>query len=456
MASSIKPDVHTTVMTSKASAPGRLDVMGGISDYSGALVLQMPLLQTTEAEVETNSTGLLRIESRHQDQFLGQFEMPIQDLWEVRSGGEPFRQRFRGHQNGHWAVYPAACLAVLLHEKNLSPPEGLSILIQSTVPLGKGVSSSAAIEVSTLRALAGLFNASFAGTELAIMAQKAENHYVGAPCGLMDQLASGFGVQGSLLPILCQPDVLFPVLQIPEGLGFFGLDSGVKHEVVGASYSEVRTATSMGFAILAIKAGCSLRDLTNARAKGTKTGLPFGGYLANIPLSVFLKDLIQHLPESMTGEEFLHTYGQTADPYAAVFPDVVYPIRTCTRHPVEENFRTQQFRLLLQAYPFAPADQQETMLHTMGELMFLSHASYSLCGLGHARTDELVEMARKKKTKGVYGAKITGGGSGGTVCVLSKGEEGAQTVKEMHSAYEQKYGKKLLLIDPNPSSGGKV
>jgi len=437
------------ITTFKASAPGRLDVMGGISDYSGALVLQMPLQETTEVEVKPNTSGFLVIESNHDGKSLGTFKILIQDFLEVVSGGDAFRHRILLQENGYWAVYPSACLAVLVQEKGLSDLQGLEIHITSTVPLGKGVSSSAAIEVATIRALALWKNLTFEGTELAILAQRAENHFVGAPCGLMDQLTSSYGNQGSLLPILCQPDVLYPVLVTPSEIGFYGLDSGVKHEVVGASYADVRTATSMGYAILAYEKGCSKEDLVRARFSGSKSGLPFAGHLANISLSDFLRDFRYILPETMTGKEFIEVFGETADPYARINEESTYSIRTCTQHPIEENYRTHQFMLLLNGFEHATHQKKES-LRVLGELMFLSHLSYSRCGLGHPRTNELVEMVRENLGNGVFGAKITGGGSGGTVCVLSYGEEGKQTVKEIHRKYGQKYRKELLLIDPNP------
>jgi L-arabinokinase len=133
-------------MTSKASAPGRLDVMGGISDYSGALVLQMPLLETTEVEVEESKDEIIRIESGHGNQSLGRCEIPLSEFRNACQNGEDFRALLKSKTNGNWAIYPAACLAVLVNHKGLILTQGLHFRIRSSVPLGKGVSSSAAIE----------------------------------------------------------------------------------------------------------------------------------------------------------------------------------------------------------------------------------------------------------------------------------------------------------------------
>jgi len=99
---------------------------------------------------------------------------------------------------------------LLIQKEKGIPFSGADILIHSSVPIGKGVSSSAALEVATLKALGKTFNISFANTELPMLAQRVENLIVGAPCGLMDQLTSYFGEPRKLLPIVCQPDQIKP------------------------------------------------------------------------------------------------------------------------------------------------------------------------------------------------------------------------------------------------------
>jgi len=430
------------------SAPGRLDVMGGISDYSGALVLQMPLSQTTEVEIEEVSGDFLRITSSQGQNVLGEFEIDYTKLKHFISDPEMFRSEVLSQKNGKWAIYPLACFAVIVNEKGIDLP-ACHISIQSTVPLGKGVSSSAAIEVATIRALAKMKNLEFHGTELAILAQMAENKYVGAPCGLMDQLASAFGENGKLLPILCQPDQLSPGITIPDGLRFYGIDSGIKHQVTGASYSDVRTAAAMGYSIISQHLGSSVSDLTQAKLSGKRSELPYAGYLANISLSEFCETFEMLLPKKLSGSDFIKQFGETADPYAKIIPESIYDVRVCTLHPIAEHQRTQQFRFLLEySAGIQETKKKEKVLQSMGELMFQSHSSYSACGLGHPATNKLVEMVRQNLGAGVYGAKITGGGSGGTVCVLLDTEIGNKTVNEIHEQYQKELGKSVLLIKP--------
>ncbi len=79
--------------------------------------------------------------------------------------------------------------------------------------------------------------------------------------------------------------------------------------------------------------------------------------------------------------------------------------------------------------------------------MYQSHTGYTICGLGNIYTTEIVEMVKEQQGKGVYGAKITGGGSGGTVCILCDGEEGLQTARSIHAQYQQKHGKQVTFFE---------
>jgi L-arabinokinase len=139
------------------------------------------------------------------------------------------------------------------------------------------------------------------------------------------------------------------------------------------------------------------------------------GYLANLTPSEFEQHFAARLPERMTGAEFLRTYGGTTDTVTRVDPELTYAVRQPTAHPIYENFRVRAFAELLHAPP------NERRRELLGELMYQSHASYSACGLGSEGTDLLVKLVRGVgPAHGLYGAKITGGGSGGTVAVLGR------------------------------------
>lgn len=433
----------------KASAPGRMDVMGGIADYSGSMVLQKTIKENTTVAIALRKDGLFQLKSLNTDKEDLMCTMVYQDL--LKNGHEvdyTFAQlQFKKLKGGDWASYVVGCFLVLQKEKAIEVT-GADIFIYSDIPTGKGVSSSAALEVATMKALKELYQLSFDHTQLSRLAQKVENLIVGAPCGLMDQLASYFGESGKLLPILCQPDIVYQPLPIPPDIYFIGIDSGVRHSVGAASYGDVRTAAFMGYSMIAYQEGITPEELEQATEQRDFSLLPYKGYLANISPAEFEAKYALKLFYRMAGQYFVRFYNAHIDQVTKVDPEKFYAVLDCSRHPVYENFRAKTFMLLLQYLSVTP-DQtiRRQCLEQLGELMYQSHSGYSICGLGDAHTDELVAMVKENKYKGVYGAKITGGGSGGTVCILCEGEEGLQTVRQIHQQYQEKYNKQVKLFE---------
>ena len=146
---------------------------------------------------------------------------------------------------------------------------GARVLVRSDVPIGKGVSSSAALDVAAFEALAALAGVAVRRRALALAAQKVENLVVGAPCGVMDQMTAACGRRGHLLELLCQPAEVVGHLPLPPGLEVFGIDSGIRHAVSGADYGSVRAAAFMGYRIVAEAAGLAARAV-GARARGDR------------------------------------------------------------------------------------------------------------------------------------------------------------------------------------------
>lgn len=382
-----------------ARAPGRLDLMGGIADYSGSLVLQMPIQEATLVALQRVSEPALRIVSLSADRPIEQaiFAMPLADLW---AGNQPVdyataQAYFKRTPQTAWAAYAAGAFLVLMRERQAHFGNGANILIHSSVPEGKGVSSSAAIEVAVMSAVAAAYEIALAPREMALLCQMVENLVVGAPCGVMDQMTAVYGEPHKLLALLCQPAEVQGMVTIPGELAVWGIDSGIRHAVSGADYGSVRVGAFMGYRILQ-----------------TLAGADWNGYLANLTPSEFEQFYARHLSEAMSGADFLARYGNTTDTVTTVDPACTYAVRQPTAHPIYEHFRVRTFANLLQGEIAANAPQ-------LGELMYQSHASYSACGLGSAGTDELVRLARQAGPRqGIYGAKITGGGSGGTVAIL--------------------------------------
>jgi L-arabinokinase len=395
--------------------------MGGIADYSGSLVLEMPIRDRAQVTGSLRFDGVWTARSAQSGKLaLSPFvSAKTQDLFSVESARAFFKKR----PKDAWAAYVLGSVPFLIREKKILPG-GADLTLHSDVPLAKGLSSSAAIEVAALSTLTQLYGLRFKGTELPKLSQRVENLVAGAPCGLMDQLTCWMGKKDRLLPILCQPDKVLAPLAIPRGIHFIGVDSGVRHWVGGASYTDVRTAAFMGYSLIALRAGARRRDLELARETGNASRLPFKGYLANISPSLFDSRFAQLLPREMKGRDFL-AVAPSIDPVTRVDPKRTYRVLAATRHPVLENQRVRRFRDLLSWVGKAKGEKRKGLLWEAGLLMAASHESYGACGLGEPVTDALVRAARLAgPLNGIHGAKITGGGSGGTVCLMVEGEKG--------------------------------
>lgn len=354
-------------MTGVGSAPGRLDVMGGVADYSGALVVETPIRARTTVRVAPSE------DYRISSPGFGEVRTPSLDLATVPV----------------WARYVLGCLRTFGDAKDWWPARGLSFSVESHVPVGMGVSSSAALEIATLRALSDLSGRTLDGLEIAHLAQRAENEQVGAPCGLMDQLTCAFGRPGELLPILCRPDRLLTPVRVPDGVTVVGCSTGVAHDVVGVAYATARVAAFMGKRLLEALHGRSYEYTTDIEPRDA---------------------LIEDLPEQLLGREFVALHGGVDDTLSIIEPERAYPVRAATKFPIEEHRRSRRVIELLEAGG----------LDEIGEVMRASHEGYGAMGLGASEADRLVEQVRALGPDGgCYGARISGGGSGGTVVVLA-------------------------------------
>ncbi len=425
-----------------ARAPGRLDVMGGIADYSGSLVLQWPIREATLVAVQAVSEPGLKLLSlaTENGREARMLELNLSTTRQLLEGGYAAARRWFARDPAlHWAAYVLGVLLVLERERGLQLNCGLRILVESKVPEGKGVSSSAALEVATMQAVTGLVGSTLEGTELARLCQMAENFVVGAPCGIMDQMTSALGQADALLSLLCQPAKVQRFVPLPPSIRFWGIDSGIRHAVSGSDYTSVRTGAFMGYRLIAELAG--LKEVARSEDGILRIDDPrWSGFLANLSPAEFDRDFAPHLPTELRGDEFRALYGGTTDSVTRVDPNQTYAVRQPTAHPIHENARVRRFATLLEADPNEPA------LREMGELMYGSHASYSACGLGSDGTDLLVELVREAgPAAGLYGAKITGGGSGGTVAVLGRADAG-EAVAGIARRYREATGREPYLF----------
>jgi galactokinase len=420
-----------------ARAPGRLDVMGGIADYSGATVLELPLRYATAVLLQGQAAPRCDLATWRAGRWhLFSMELatvvdPAGSLGTPRALGSWLAAR----ESGRWAGYIVGTIQYCLQRARragLRTPAGLRLLVDSSVPEGRGVASSAALEVASGAAAAAICGIEITAAELATACQAVENHVVGAPCGIMDQMTSACGRQDRLLRLRCQPGTIEGHVEIPKGYRVYGIDSGITHAVSGADYGTVRTAAFMGYRMIAAAAGVPT-DVVGTRVRTRDA--QWGGYLANVSVAAFTA-YRDGLPEEMTGEEFLERYQGITDTATSVRPDRRYPVRPATEHPVREQARVQRFAELLGVLPDEPQAALE-----LGRLMYESHRSYAACGLGSDGTDRLVEMvAEQGARRGLFGAKITGGGSGGTVAVLGT-REAEPLVRELAARYQAATGR---------------
>src|SRR5262249_16059225 len=215
------------------------------------------------------------------------FTMQLADF---QRDGEPVsyesaRAYFERDPATRWAAYPAGPLLVLPRECRIRFQEGARLLIDSSVPEGKGVSSSAAIEVAVMQAVAAAYAVKLDVREMALLCQTVENRIVGAPCGVMDQMTAAAGEAHRLLALLCQPAELLSTIALPDSLEVWGLDSGIRHSVSGADYGSVRAGAFMGYRVIAELAGLEINPAGLGRVRVTDER--WRGYLANLTPSAF-------------------------------------------------------------------------------------------------------------------------------------------------------------------------
>jgi L-arabinokinase len=251
------------------------------------------------------------------------------------------------------------------------------------------------------------------------------------------------GDEGYVLPLLCQSCVAGPLVKLPAGLRYWGIDSGVRHQVSGAEYEAARAAAFIGYDMICQLQQLKLRLDNNGRIPRFIEPR-WNGYLSAVPVSLFRSFYEDYLPLLATGIE-IQTSGRThPDPFTRVHADQRYRVRACARYAVEENHRIEMFVELARG---AQSECSASTFRLMGDLMFQSHWSYSECGLGSEATDLLIELVRKECENGkLYGAKITGGGGGGTVAVLGP-EDGEEALRRVTSQYAQFRGSEPYVFD---------
>lgn len=224
------------------AAPGRVNLIGEYTDFNEGFVMPLALPHTAVAAVSRRSDGVLRLHSADIDGPV--VELRVDELVPRSDTG--------------WAAYPAGVVWALREAGHAVG--GADIHLASTVPTGAGLSSSAALEVVTALALDDLYELGLGRPELALLAQRAENDFVGVPCGVMDQTASACCTEGHALHLDCRD---LSIRQIPfdlasQGLELLVVDTRVKHALGDGAYAERRAGCEEGARRLGVS---HLRDV---------------------------------------------------------------------------------------------------------------------------------------------------------------------------------------------------
>jgi galactokinase len=236
-------DRFGTPPTGVWAAPGRVNVIGEHTDYNDGFVLPFAIDRATLVAASAREDSIVRVSST----FSTSGEIVVSDLSELVAGDVD-----------GWAAYPVGVLWALRQAGH--EVLGMDLLIDSQVPVGAGLSSSAAIECAVAVAADELYALGLSGPELALIGQRAENEMVGAPTGLMDQSASLLGREGHAVFLDCrsQHAELVPLPLRENGLALLVIDTRVSHSHATGGYAARRRACEVGADVMGVPA---LRDL---------------------------------------------------------------------------------------------------------------------------------------------------------------------------------------------------
>ena len=350
------------------AAPGRVNLIGEHTDYAGGFVMPAAIDFATLAAISPRTDGKLAIYSANFDQ---QVDHTLATL--------------PAHGSHKWSDYPYGVLSILRDEGvslgNLEANGGFSLSLFGDVPLGAGLSSSASIEVATMLALLALTGAQLPRPKMALLAQRAENSYVGANCGIMDQFIACCGARDHALLLDCR-SLESKLAPIPPNLNLVICNTMVKHSHAGGEYNTRRAEVEQATATLRAH-----RPEIELLRDATPQDLEQWGH--EMPLNVLKR----------------------------------------ARHIITDSLRAQA----------AAAALERGDLQQLGLLMAEAHASYrddfeASC----PEADLMVELANQQP--GLIGARLTGGGFGGCTVNLVEEQHSQAFTQAVAAGYKAKTG----------------
>jgi galactokinase len=361
------------------AAPGRVNVIGEHTDYNDGFVLPMAIefFAVMAGDRSSDGKNVVRIHSSSDP------ELAVLDLSAALQPGKP-----------RWSNYPRGVLAGFLG-RGINPG-GLDVVLHSTVPLGGGLSSSAALEVCTATLVEAASGKQLDPVEKALLCQKAEHEFAGVPCGIMDQFISVMGRQDHLLLLDCRSRKTELVPMRDPAVELLIANTNVKHELGSGQYAKRRAQCEAAAKLLGVP---SLRDASAEALERVKSKME----------------------------------------------DVVF---RRARHVIGEIERTVQAAGRVRASDWPK----------VGELMYASHRSLrDDYEVSCAELDALVEIAESIGLPGgVFGCRMTGGGFGGCVVALVKSEAVAAISKKLGGDYKKKTGMDATIFGSRPAAGASV
>jgi galactokinase len=362
------------------AAPGRVNVIGEHTDYNDGFVLPMAIERYTVIAAAPGAKGGKQVELRSSENF----DPALIDL----------SQPLKPFAKGSWGNYPAGVLAGFLQEDIIL--DGFQAFVHSTVPLGGGLSSSAALEVATATLLETMTGRTLDPVQKALLCQQAEHQYAGVPCGIMDQFISVMGRKDHLLLLDCRSRKPELVPMSDPAVALLVTNTNVKHELGSGQYAARRAQCEAAAKVLGVS---SLRDATPAMLEQAKSRLE----------------------------------------------EVVY---RRARHVIGEIGRT-----VLAAREIRASNWANT-----GHLMYASHDSLrDDYEVSCSELDEVVTIARNIGVKGgVYGCRMTGGGFGGCTVALVKTDAVDSVSKQIAEDYKRKTGIEATIFVSRPAAGATV
>jgi galactokinase len=355
-----------------AAAPGRVNLIGEHIDYSDGFVLPFAIKDRTLVAARKRDDSMVRIASAQRRN-----KIVTVDISKVKPG-----------LKGEWERYALGVLWAL------GVRDGVDLLIDGHVPLGAGLSSSAALECSVATAMNHLFDLGFNLEELARLTQKAENQYVGVPCGIMDQSVSLMATQGSALLLDCRDlstkNIPFDVAS--SGLELLIIDTQAHHALTDGGYAERRASCESVVGKLGIR---SLRELTMEQLENSRG--------------------------SLTETEYVRA-----------------------RHAVTEMKRVLDCVQALSDSDFAK----------VGELINQSHAS--LRDDYTVSCPELDTAVDAALAAGALGSRMVGGGFGGSAIALIQASKTTETIKAIEKGFSSKGFKAPRFFTSLPSQGAEL